>query len=352
MTNNLQQPAKPHIVVSDADQGRLTTLAMDALDHHPVVATELLAEMERALVKPAGSVPADVVQMGSTVVFRSDNGQLRRVVLVFPGQADIGEGRISILTPIGAALIGLSEGQSITWLTRDGKPRRLTVVSVEETTNAAVPASTTAGQPPDKELRADRASRPEGDPVLPAYQTTAFGEAVAVFDTAEALQSAIDELLSSGFHRAQLSLLAGEAEVVAKLGHKYRRSSEFADESSVPRAAYVSTEAIGDGEGAVIGALLYVGAGVLMGPVAAAGGTIAAILGAAALGSGAGGVIGTVLAGLLGDWHARRIAEQLHHGGLLLWVRGWDAGQDRLAVQILERNLGRDVHVHAYGHQP
>jgi hypothetical protein len=114
----------------------------------------------------------------------------------------------------------------------------------------------------------------------------------------------------------------------------------------------VSTEAIADGEGAVIGALMYVGAGVLMGPVAAAGGTIAAILGAAVLGSGAGGVIGTVLARLLGDWHARRIAAQLDHGGLLLWVRPWDAEQENLAVQILERNLGRDVHVHEHGHQP
>src|SRR5262245_41768650 len=110
MPSSPQQPAKPQIIVSDADQGRLTTLAMEALDRHPVVATELLAEMERALIKPVGSVPAHVVQMGSTVVFRSDDGQLRRVVLVFPGQADIGEGRISILTPIGTALIGLSVG--------------------------------------------------------------------------------------------------------------------------------------------------------------------------------------------------------------------------------------------------
>jgi hypothetical protein len=114
----------------------------------------------------------------------------------------------------------------------------------------------------------------------------------------------------------------------------------------------VSTEAIGDGEGAVIGALMYVGAGVVMGPVAAASGTIAAILGAAALGSGAGGVIGTVLARLLGDWHAHRIAEQLDHGGMLLWVRPWDAGQENLAVQVLERNAGRDVHVHSHGNQP
>jgi len=89
-----------------------------------------------------------------------------------------------------------------------------------------------------------------------------------------------------------------------------------------------------------------------MGPVAAAGGTIAAILGAAAIGSGAGGLIGTLLGKRLGDWHACRIAEQLDRGGLLLWVRSWDAGQEGLAVQILERNSGHDVHVHEYGEQP
>jgi regulator of nucleoside diphosphate kinase len=144
MTNSPQQPAKPHIIVSDADQGRLTTLAMDALDCHPVVAAELLAEMERALVKPEGSVPSGVVQMGSAVVFRSDDGQVRRVILVFPGQADIGQGKISILTPIGAALIGLSEGQSITWQTRDGRSRQLTIVSVGGAPDAAAAASRTA----------------------------------------------------------------------------------------------------------------------------------------------------------------------------------------------------------------
>lgn len=55
---------------------------------------------------------------------------------------------------------------------------------------------------------------------------------------------------------------------------------------------------------------------------------------AAALGGGAGGLIGTLLAKLLGDWHANRIMEQLEHGGLLLWVRVWDAGQENCAIQI------------------
>jgi hypothetical protein len=93
----------------------------------------------------------------------------------------------------------------------------------------------------------------------------AVREAVGVFKTAEALQNAIDELLSSGFHRAELSLLAREADVVAELGHKYRKTADLADDRSAPRSAYVSVEALGDGEGAVIGALMYVGAGLLMG---------------------------------------------------------------------------------------
>jgi regulator of nucleoside diphosphate kinase len=68
--------------------------------------------------------------MGSTVAFRSDDGQQRQVTLVYPGEADFARGRVSVLTPIGAALIGLSPGQSIAWTARDGRQHRLTVLSV------------------------------------------------------------------------------------------------------------------------------------------------------------------------------------------------------------------------------
>jgi hypothetical protein len=179
-----------------------------------------------------------------------------------------------------------------------------------------------------------------------AKESAGVREAVAVFDTAQTLQNAIDELLSSGFHRAELSLLAREAEVVAKLGHRYRKPSELEDNPTVPRAAYVSTEAIGDGQGALIGALFYVGAGLLMGPVAAVGGTIFEIIVAAALGGGTGGLVGTWLAKVWGDQRAKRLQEQLDHGGLLLWVRTWDVDEEERAIQILERHSARDVHVH------
>ncbi|MGH7485745.1 MAG: nucleoside diphosphate kinase regulator [bacterium] len=122
---------KPAIIVSSFDERRLTALATDGLTRFPEVAGELLAEMERAQIQAAQAMPATVVTMGSVVVFRSDDGRTRRVSLVFPGQADIAQGKISILTPIGTALIGLSVGQSITWGTRDGRRRELTVLSVE-----------------------------------------------------------------------------------------------------------------------------------------------------------------------------------------------------------------------------
>jgi regulator of nucleoside diphosphate kinase len=130
MTDLANTSAKPTIVVSDIDYRRLTDLAAAAHDRFRDVAEELLAEMDRARVVAAAAVPADVVRMGSTVEFRSDTGQQRRVTLVFPGEADITANKISVLTPIGAALIGLSTGQSITWIARDGRQHELTVLSV------------------------------------------------------------------------------------------------------------------------------------------------------------------------------------------------------------------------------
>jgi regulator of nucleoside diphosphate kinase len=68
--------------------------------------------------------------MGSKVSFTTTDGFNRTYQLVYPGEADISEGKVSVLTPIGAALIGLSEGQSIPWTARDGRELSLTVERV------------------------------------------------------------------------------------------------------------------------------------------------------------------------------------------------------------------------------
>jgi regulator of nucleoside diphosphate kinase len=78
--------------------------------------------------------------MGSEVEFRDDTtGKVRRVTLAYPDAADIDAGRISVLTPIGAALIGLSVGQSIEWQTPAGGWRSLTVLGVAAVANPASP---------------------------------------------------------------------------------------------------------------------------------------------------------------------------------------------------------------------
>jgi hypothetical protein len=171
-------------------------------------------------------------------------------------------------------------------------------------------------------------------------------EAVGVFLTPEAQQDAIDELMSSGFDRAELSLLAAEKTVEEKLGHKYRQVAELEDDAKVPRTCYVSTESIGDAEGALIGGLAHVAAGVALGPIVASGGALAVAIAGTALAGGAGGLIGAVFARLLGDHHANYLNEQLDRGGLLLWVRTWDTDDERRAAEILAKHSGRDVHVH------
>jgi len=171
-------------------------------------------------------------------------------------------------------------------------------------------------------------------------------EAVAVFDDAATLQEAIDELLSSGFDRAELSLLAGEDAVEENLGHAYQKAEELEDDASVPRAAYVSTESLGDAEGGLVGTLVYVGALAAAGAVVASGGTLAAAVVGAAAAGGTGGLIGAALAQLLGHHHARYLQEQLDHGGLLLWVRTRDAAHEKRAVAILSQHSAHDVHTH------
>src|SRR5438309_3013204 len=106
-------------------------------------------------------------------------------------------------------------------------------------------------------------------------------EAVGVFTNPDDLQAAIDELLSSGFHRAELSLLASEGAVNEKLDGKYTNAGAFADDSVVPRTAYVSPEAIGDAQGGIVGGLAYAGATVAAGVVVVSGGAIVATIVAA-----------------------------------------------------------------------
>jgi regulator of nucleoside diphosphate kinase len=122
---------RPSILLSESDHGILVGLAMSGARRTPDAARLLMEEADRAELVPAARLPANVVALGSHVVFTDEaHGITRSVQLVLPSEADIGQGRISVLSLVGAGLIGLKAGQSIDWPMQDGRLRRLRVEAV------------------------------------------------------------------------------------------------------------------------------------------------------------------------------------------------------------------------------
>lgn len=129
---------KPQIVVSRSQHQQLSALAAGISQRRPEESDELFAELDRARIVDDGRIADDVVRMGSSVTFKPTDGEARTVTLVYPGEADISLGKVSVLTPIGTALLGLSPGQSIGWTARDGRQHELQVIDVAtEETEAA-----------------------------------------------------------------------------------------------------------------------------------------------------------------------------------------------------------------------
>ena len=121
----------PAITITESDFERPDRLTAAAAKTFPRTADFLAREIARANIVDAGARPPDVIGMGSTVTYRDDvTGNERTVTLVFPDEADLAAGKISVLTPVGAALIGLSAGQSIEWRAPGGGVRSLTILRV------------------------------------------------------------------------------------------------------------------------------------------------------------------------------------------------------------------------------
>jgi len=137
-TRRRKNAALPAITVDAAHLDRLIRLGEAALDRHPEVADALLRELDRAKVIDSAAFPPGVANIGSWVAYRErESGQERVVQLVYPDEADISRGRISVLTPIGVALLGLSPGQTMRWETRNGDARDLEVTAVSQEEPAA-----------------------------------------------------------------------------------------------------------------------------------------------------------------------------------------------------------------------
>lgn len=126
------------IVITDKDHERLSSLVERFSEtRFASLAEDLEDELARARLVPQVAIPPDIVTMNSTCVFRfTDTSEEREVTLVYPEDADLAKQRVSVLAPIGAALLGLSAGQTIRWSTPEG-PRELEVLRVTYQPEAA-----------------------------------------------------------------------------------------------------------------------------------------------------------------------------------------------------------------------
>lgn len=123
---------RPPIHLSESDYDIIAGLAL-RMPANAASSSGILDEIDRAEVHPDGDLPHDVVAIGSTVTFLDNStGSTRTVDLVLPGEADIAAGRVSIMTPVGAGLIGMRIGSEISWPCPDGRPRTLKILSVEQ----------------------------------------------------------------------------------------------------------------------------------------------------------------------------------------------------------------------------
>lgn len=104
------------------------------------------------------------------------------------------------------------------------------------------------------------------------------GRRSAAFSNGYALEAAVEELLNSGFDLGDISLLAGVEAIASKLGHTYEKIEEVEDDDKAPRVAYAPRESRGAKKGALVGALVYVGAAAAAGAVLASGGPLAMLL--------------------------------------------------------------------------
>ncbi|MFW6253987.1 MAG: nucleoside diphosphate kinase regulator [Chitinivibrionales bacterium] len=106
------------IYISEFDLKRLNSLIDDYLStgKNKQQLLELRNELNRAEVVAPKDMPSDVITMNSTVRLRDlDDDEILDYTLVFPSNADISKNRISILAPIGTALIGFRKGDTIEW---------------------------------------------------------------------------------------------------------------------------------------------------------------------------------------------------------------------------------------------
>lgn len=130
MVSRTKKLRKPAITISQSDYDKLSQLAESLSSSNEELADQLFGELDRARVVDDPRLPVSVIRIGSALRFKSDIGESRDVTLVLPGEADIANQKISVLSPVGIALIGLKAGHSMSWITPNGQSHQLTIEAV------------------------------------------------------------------------------------------------------------------------------------------------------------------------------------------------------------------------------
>lgn len=171
-------------------------------------------------------------------------------------------------------------------------------------------------------------------------------EAVGVFTSPSALDSAVKRLLAAGFQRRSISVLGTKEEVKATIGHFYREVSEAEDDPRAPRAEFIPSADRFAAETTSLVMPLYVGGMLGAAAVVASGGALALALAGTVLGCVTGGTLGGLLAESVAGDRAHQVEKYLERGATILWVSVAGVGKEETAIAILKNTGARDVHVH------
>lgn len=121
----------PSLIVSSHDMDRLEAMLDSPAVSQTPAARALTRELDRATVMAPDQMPDGIVMMHSRVECEDGvTGEKHVLTLVFPREADVDHGKVSVLAPVGSALLGLSVGQCIDWDAPGGRTLKLRVTAV------------------------------------------------------------------------------------------------------------------------------------------------------------------------------------------------------------------------------
>jgi hypothetical protein len=172
-------------------------------------------------------------------------------------------------------------------------------------------------------------------------------EVVGAFRGVEALEGAANTLMSCGFDRAALSLIAIEEVVRKQFGSRLIKVEKLEDEPDTPRIAYMNHDDVAIGRGMLISGLSYLGAAAGTAAVLTSGGALLPAVAVAAAGGVRGGSLGALLESWFNTETAKKISGEVERGGLILWVRTHSPEEDDDASDIMIANGAYGIHTYA-----